>query len=504
MKRLVVIALALWACDKKPAPEARSEPAALRAEGSDHARSEEERAARGAVTADPCARARSVEGEVMPWIIDDLPSALACARVRKVPVAIDLWAPWCHTCLSMQTTVFTDPSLKPAVERFVFARLDTDKPVNADAVGKYPPSAWPTFYVVGEDRSTGKPETVLARFVGAASLSQFHAFLDAGLKAQQGGAAGADAHLLGAERAIAVKDLPTAEQELVAALAQAPADWSRRGDSLTALILTKRRRGDLPGCLETAEKSIDDTGSAANATDFVVHAMACADELKADAAWAARVKKLRERAVARLTKLVADDNRAMSIDDRSDALANLRSILDALGKPAEAKATAERQRAMLDDAAVKAPTAIAAMTFNWQRCEVYVYLGRPLEMVPALEKSAHDLPNEYDPRARMGWIYLKAGKLPEAARWTDEALRLVYGPRKARVLAQRIEIADKQGDKAAARLFREETVKLWEQMPPGQASPEALAKAKEAVSALDAPAGSGGGSGSGSASARKL
>jgi hypothetical protein len=125
-------------------------------------------------------------------------------------------------------------------------------------------------------------------------------------------------------------------------------------------------------------------------------------------------------------------------------------------------------------------------------------------MVPALEKSAHDLPNEYDPRARMGWIYLKAGKLPEAARWTDEALRLVYGPRKARVLAQRIEIADKQGDKAAARLFREETVKLWEQMPPGQASPEALAKAKEAVSALDAPAGSGGGSGSGSASARKL
>src|SRR6185436_12344539 len=251
---------------------------------------------------------------------------------------------WCHTCLSMQTTVFTDPSLKPAVERFVFARLDTDKPVNADAVGRYPPSAWPTFYVVGEDRSTGKPETVLARFVGAASLSQFHAFLDAGLKAQQGGAAGADAHLLGAERAIAVKDLPTAEQELVAALAQAPADWSRRGDSLTALILTKRRRGDFPGCVETAEKSIEDTGSAANATDFVIHAMACADELKGDAAWAARVKKLRER--------------AMAIDDRSDALANLRSILDALGKPAEAKATAERQRAMLDDAAAKAPTAI--------------------------------------------------------------------------------------------------------------------------------------------------
>jgi hypothetical protein len=33
-------------------------------------------------------------------------------------------------------------------------------------------------------------------------------------------------------------------------------------------------------------------------------------------------------------------------------------------------------------------------------------------------------------------------------------------------------------------------VKLWESLPPGQADPEALAKAKEAVAALDAPAGS--------------
>jgi thioredoxin-like negative regulator of GroEL len=497
MKRVLAVAIALSACDKKPDPPERAEPPARPAVAA-HARSDEERAARGAVTADPCAKLRAVEGEVMPWIIDDLPSALACGRQRKVPVAIDLWAPWCHTCLSMQTTVFTDASLKPMAERFVFARIDTDRPVNADAVGKYPPSAWPTFYVVGEDRSTGKPETVLARFVGAASLAQFQAFLEAGLKAQQGGAAGADAHLLGAERAIAVKDLATAEQELTAALAQAPADWPRRGDSLTALILTKRKRNDFRGCVETAEKSIDDTGSAANATDFIVDAMRCADELKGDAAYTARIKKLRERAVARLTTLVAPDNTAMSVDDRSDALANLRDIFDALGKPADAKATAERQRAMLDDAAAKAPTAIAAMTFNWQRSEVYVYLGRPLDMVPALAKSAKDLPEEYDPRARLGWIYLKAGKLPEAARWTDEALRLVYGPRKARVLAQRVEIAAKQGDRAAERLFREETVKLWEQMPPGQANPEALAKAKEAVAALDAPA-AGSGSSAGSA-----
>jgi len=480
MQRLLVIAIVLAACDKKPAPPAQhADPGAPLV--IEHARAPAEGAA------DPCAAAHAEGAEVMPWIADDLASALACGKQRKVPVVVDLWAPWCHTCLSMQSTVFTDPSFKPDAARFVFASLDTDKEVNADAVAKYPPSAWPTFYVIGEDRRTGQPDAVLARFVGAASVAQFHAFLDAGVKAQQGGAAGADAHLLGAERAIAIKDLATAEQELTAALAQAPADWPRRPDALTSLIHTKRKRGDVAGCLAIADRSMDQTGNAAAATDFIVSAMSCAEERKGDPAAAPAVKKLRERAVARLTALVADAGAPLSIDDRSDALANLREQLDALDRHPEAVATAQRQRALLDDAAAKAPTAMAAMTYNWQRCDVYVYLGVPLELVPALEKSAKDLPAEYDPRARLGWIYLKAGKLPEAAKWTDEALRMVYGPRKARVLAQRAEIAALQHDVVAERKYKQDVVQLWQAMPAGQASPEALAKAKQAVTALDTP-----------------
>jgi thioredoxin-like negative regulator of GroEL len=496
MKRFLAIALVLAACDKKPPspPERgdrsdrgeRSELAAARpsAASADHARNPAERAAHGA-TVDPCSKAEVEGSMVMPWIADDLPAALACAKQRKVPVVIDEWAPWCHTCLSMQSTVFTDPSFKPDIARFVFAALDTDKEANAAAVAKYPPSAWPTFYVIGEDRSTGATDAVLARFVGAASLAQFHAFLDAGVKAQQGGAAGADAHLLGAERATAVKDFATAEQELTAALAQAPADWTRRPDALTSLISTKRKRKDIAGCLDVADKQLDATGNAAAATDFIVSAMACAEEAKADAAQAARVKRLRERAAARLTKLVADAKAPLSVDDRSDALATLREIQDALGKHTEAHATAERQRALLDDAAAKATAPMAAMTYNWQRCDVYTYLGRPLDLVPALEKSARDLPHEYDPRARLGWIYLQAGKLPEATKWTDEALAMVYGPRKARLLTQRVEIAQKQGDKDAEKKYRQQLVQLWESLPPGQANPEALAKAKEGLAALD-------------------
>ena len=430
---------------------------------------------------DPCAKAHAHGAGPMAWIADDLPSALACAGKRKVPVVLDMWAPWCHTCLSMQSTVFTDDSFVADAERFVFAALDTDRDTNADAVAKYPLSAWPTFYVIAPDGA------VLARFVGGASVAQFHAFLDAGVRAMAGNPAGADAKLLAAERALQQKDYPTAETQLVAALGEAPKEWSRRPDALVSLINTKSKRKDAAGCVELAEKSLDATGNAASASDFLVIAMGCAEELGKDKANADRVQKLRERAVVRWQALVDDASAPLSVDDRSDAMANLRETLDALGKKDAAKAVAEKQRALLDETAAKAATPMAAMTYNWPRSEVYVYLQRPLDLVAALEKSANDLPKEYDPRARLGWIYLKANKLPEAAKWTDEALALVYGPRKARVLNQRAEIAQKQGDKAAERRAREDIVKLWETLPPGQQQPDALAKAKQAVADLDKP-----------------
>ncbi|MDQ3363989.1 MAG: thioredoxin family protein [Myxococcota bacterium] len=447
---------------------------------------------------DPCAKGK-LEG-ALTWIHDDYAGALACAKQRGVPLVLDLWAPWCHTCLSMKSTVFTDPSFAAVAPKFVFAALDTDRDVNAPVVEKFALSAWPTFYVIGPD------EAVLSRFIGAASVPQFQAFLAAGARALTGAAAGADTHLLASERALAVKDFATAETELVAALAAAPADWPRKPDALVALMSTKSKRGDHAGCVTIAEQAMGATGNAASASDFLYHAMTCADGLVAgdgeagdargrakDPKRVARATKLRERAVARWQQLLADPAAQLSVDDRSDAMANLREALIVLGKPEQGKAIAEQQRRMLDEAAAKAANPMAAMTYNWPRAEVYVFLGRPLELVSALEKSAADLPSEYDPPARLGWIYLQAGKLPEAAKWTDQAVRLAYGPRKIRVLNQRAEIAAKQQDRSAERLFREEIIKTYEALPPGQAQPDALAKARQALADLDASAAGSGG-----------
>ena len=433
-------------------------------------------------TADGACKQATPHGP-LAWFEDDYAAALACAKQRGVPLVLDLWAPWCHTCLSMKSTVFTDPSFAGMADKFVFAALDTDREAHAPIVEKFPLSAWPTFYVIDAG------ENVLARFVGAASVPQFQAFLDAGMKASAG-VAGAAQHLLAAERALAVKDYATADTELTAALAAAPTDWVRKPDVLVSLLQTKSKRDDTAGCIALLSQALDQTGNAASATDFIGVGLGCvATDLKTgsdDAARAVELDALHNRMITRLQGLLADRASQLSTDDRSDAMIYLRELLDKMARKPEALALAEQQRQLLEHAAASAPTPIAAMTYNWHLAEVFVYLGRPLDAVPALEKSAAALPTEYDPPARLGWVYLKADKLADAATWTDRALALAYGPRKARLLGQRADIAAKQGDTGAERKYRQDVVTLWESLPPGQANPSALAAARTALAKLDA------------------
>lgn len=438
----------------------------------------------GADPATACAK-EEAHGPIR-WFHDDYDGALACARARKQPLVVDLWAPWCHTCLSMKATVFQDAQVGEASRRFVFLALDTDREVNAKAVAKMPPGAWPTFYVI-----SSADEAVQARFVGAASKAQFLDFLEHGARGDSATTAtgSSDDLLRQGDRAVVIKDYPAAVTSYKAAIAAAPAGWARRPDALVSLASAYRRADDQAGCLALGESALKDTGLAASATDFLVVTLECATA--AAEKEPARIKAFREAAAARLTTLLADPAAQLSVDDRSDAMMNLRALQDELGQKDAARATATAQRALLDEAAAKAATPFAAMTYNWPRAEVYVYLEKGLELVPALEKSAADLPSEYDPPYRLAWVLFKSGKLDEAVTWNERATKLAYGPRKVRVLALSADLAAARKDFAAERAARAEIVSTFEALPAEQANPEALAKAKAALVALDAPAPAG-------------
>jgi tetratricopeptide (TPR) repeat protein len=273
--------------------------------------------------------------------------------------------------------------------------------------------------------------------------------------------------------------------------------WPHAVEAVKALILVNSTNGLTTACADVGEKYMAAAGSGPLGTNFIEMSNSCAEKLaEVDPP---RAKALLDRGIARLQAILSDKAAPLSVDDRAEALGYLRDALDTAGKKDDAKRVAEQLRQVVDDGFAKAQTPIAKMAYIWPRAEAYAYLNRPLDLVADYEALAKALPKEYDPPARLGWLYHKAGKLPEAATWTERALGLVYGPRKGRLLAQRAEIAKAAGDKATEKKYRQEAVKLWESLPAGQQSPANLDQAKQALAAIDAPPAGSAGPGSAAA-----
>lgn len=131
----------------------------------------------------------------LPFIRDDYDRALALARERKLPLFVDAWAPWCHSCLSMERTVFPDPRLRPMADRFVWLSLNTEKEESVAFLQKFPQTVWPTFTIL--DPESERP---LARSLGSLTVDELLGLLGDALRAAAAEAPRPDA-LLASEHA---------------------------------------------------------------------------------------------------------------------------------------------------------------------------------------------------------------------------------------------------------------------------------------------------------------
>ena len=432
-----------------------------------------------AAFASPAAAADSPSG--VHWIKDDYAKARDAARAANKPLVIDLWAPWCHTCLSMKATVLADARLAPRADKFVWLALDTDRPANAGALIKFAPAAWPTFYVVSP-----ADESIQARLVGGAPLDQFAAFLDEGAAGHAKASLPPHAQAATAgDRASARGDHAAALTHFLDALSKAPGDWARRPGLLVSIQAARYKLEAWDDCAAFAIKHQSEAtvGATASAADFAWYSSVCADKIK-DAARAEQVRKVGAAAIIKITR---DPKAQLSADDRSDALRILRELHDALGNKAAAKAAAEQQRAVLDAAAAGSRDARQAMTWHWPRAEVYVYLGVPEQLVPELEASVKALPAEYDPPYRLAWVQMQRGEHTAALSLAQTALGRVYGPRKGRVLWLIADLHAALKDEAAERAARKAVVDWYAGLPEGHRSDASLAAAHKALAKLDAP-----------------
>ena len=392
---------------------------------------------------------------VLPFLEDDYPRALAQAKAERKLLFVDAWATWCHTCLSMKRFVLDDPGLRAVRDAVVWLSVETEADRNRDFVEKYPIDGLPTFFLIDPAR-----EEVAARWLGAGTANELRAFVQehaAGWATTQG-AARSPALLATrtGDQARQRGDFAAAAAAYRTAVRRSSAHDAQRPERLVLLATALSKLATPEAARECAAFGLAEmghTGSSAVAADFAAAAAGCAARLPPGSAEADR---LRDAARARLASLAADETAPLSVDDRSDALANLAELQGGKGDRAAAIATMRRRAALLERAALSAPDPTMASTFDAHRTDTYLFLGEAQKAEQMLEQREKQMPEDYNPPARLARVLFEQGKhgLAEAA--VNRALdRMTRGPRRVGILALKAKIL-KAEDKPHGEVLQEE------------------------------------------------
>jgi thioredoxin-like negative regulator of GroEL len=206
----------------------------------------------------------------LTFIEDDYTSALAEARARDVPLFIDAWAPWCHSCVFLREHVMRSPELAHAQKRFVFLSVNTELARSAPILEKFPIEAWPTLLVVAPNE-----ERAVLKWLGTGTVEQLEKLFDDGEAAAR---AGTDP-LAAADRLYAQsKDSADAYR---AALAQLPDGHPRRPRAVESLINALMAQHDLKGCAEAGVALASKLPRGPSFVNAVALSLSCAAEADA-------------------------------------------------------------------------------------------------------------------------------------------------------------------------------------------------------------------------------
>jgi tetratricopeptide (TPR) repeat protein len=335
-------------------------------------------------------------------IEDDYARALAEARARGVPLFIDAWAPWCHTCLSMRAFVFTDERLRAIAGRYVWLSIDTEREANAPLVTRLGVRALPTLFVL-EPRS----ERVELAWPGSLTAPELARLLD-----DTHGGAGPRGPL-----------------------------------AIDALVTRASRDGRLYECSAQAARAAPRMPPGTALADVLRSGIECTEALPAGSPQRGRLADL-----AALAEMVASDPaEPILADDRSDLYDHAVGAYRALGRDYDATRLAAAWAAFLEDQAARAPTPGARAVFDAHRLLAYVAIGEPERAVPMLEQSERDAPGDYNPPARLASAYLAMKRYDDALAASKRALDRAYGPRKLRLWSLQADVLLAMGDREGAR-----------------------------------------------------
>jgi tetratricopeptide (TPR) repeat protein len=381
----------------------------------------------------------------------------------------------------MRAFVFTDKALESEAGRFVWLEMNTDRAQNAAFKAQYKIAALPTYFIVDPDS-----ERVLLRRVGGATVPQLLSILEAGRNAHASGAA--PAALTPADRILAQGDAEYGTGDYAAAaktyreaLAVAPAEWPAYERTVEALLFALQGVEENEAAATMARDVYPKLRRSASAANVAVTGLDCALALPRENPSRA---ELLAAMVADAREVVTDLTLPVAADDRSSVFGSLIGAYQDAGDSTAAHAMAERWAAFLEDEASRAVGAEARAVFDPHRMSAYFELNQPERALPMLEASERDLPDDYNPPARLAAVYARMERWNEGLAASERALAKAYGPRKLRILQTRADLQTGMGDVAAARATLEEALALAESLPPGQRSERTIDGLRRAIEAM--------------------
>lgn len=376
----------------------------------------------------------------------------------------------------MRAFVFTDTALARRAGQFVWLSIDTEKQGNAPFLTKFPVEAWPSFYVLDPAR-----ESVALKWVGGASVRQVEKILDDGRQSVRGGERGVEEILARADRLYGEGKHADAARAYRDALSRAPGNWPRYGRAVESLLFSLQMTHDQRTCAETARAAFPKLKRTSSAANVAASGLDCALNLKPEdperaTLVAALAADSREIVTARRPDIAADDI--------SSVYENLAAEREAAKDEEGRKKVLSARAAFLEAEASRAKNPDARAVFDSHRLSTYLALNEPARAIPMLEASERDLPDDYNPPARLAVALNALKKYDEALAASDRALVRAYGPRKIGILRTRADIYAAMGNPGAARETLQETVRYAESLPAGQRSDKTIAALKKKLETM--------------------
>ena len=325
----------------------------------------------------------------------------------------------------MRATVLTDPVLARHAGRFVWLSIDTENEKNAAFLEKYPWEAVPTFEVI--DAKTGD---VVYQWLGAVDV------------------------------AVLTRRFDEAEQALKEVR---PDGTPALPSSADAEVLALSMAGKNEECVREALARWESLPPGGEKAGVAAVGLDCALSADATSPWRAEALQKLESHVKEATSFPD-----LLDDDRSSLHGSLVDARDRQDDEAGGKTAALEWLDELDAQARSAPSAEARAALDGHRVAAAIRAGDPARMIPALEASVRDLPDDYNPWGRLAVLLREAGRLDEALAASDRALAKAYGPRKLSLFDARATILDRKGDPTAAKAVLQQALDYAGTLPEPQ------------------------------------